>query len=97
MKVCVATSSAARRLDEMPLDLDDLAAVRPIYEDLPGWPEVDTTSAAATAARGVSSPANARAFIDRVAELVGDARLGRLGRTRPRRDHRAHDPFVRQL
>jgi len=69
VKICVAYDLRGKRLDEMPLDLDDLAAVRPIFEDLPGWPELTTTSAAPTLPEA-SLPANARAFIDRVAELV---------------------------
>jgi len=69
VKICVAYDLRGKRLDEMPLDLDDLAAVRPIFEDLPGWPEVTTTSATPTLPEA-SLPANARAFIQRVAALV---------------------------
>jgi adenylosuccinate synthase len=53
----------------MPLDLDDLAEVKPIFEDIPGWSELEGlgTKVALTEA---TLPANARAFIDRVSALV---------------------------
>jgi adenylosuccinate synthase len=49
-------------LDEMPVDLDDLAAAEPLFEDLDGWPE---------ASAGVPVPAAAARFVDRVSSLVG--------------------------
>jgi adenylosuccinate synthase len=70
VRICTSYQLAGKRLDEMPLDLDDLAALRPVYEDRPGW-----TDAAAPAAGSQLSdaalPAAARAFIDRVSELAG--------------------------
>lgn len=73
VKVCVAYQLGGKRLDEMPLDLEDLAAVRPIYEDLPGWPELANTggSTGAPPLSEAALPAAARAYLDRVAELVG--------------------------
>src|SRR4051812_49212193 len=44
VKVCVAYQLGGRRLDEMPLDLDDLGQVEPIFEELPGWSETGTST-----------------------------------------------------
>lgn len=74
VKICVGYELGGRRLDEMPLDLEDLGQVRPIYEEHPGWAEV---SAGALADNGTGTvepsalPANARAFIERVSALIG--------------------------
>ena len=39
VKLCVGYRLGGRTLDEMPVDLDDLAAAEPLYEELDGWPE----------------------------------------------------------
>ena len=62
IKICVAYQMNGRRLEEMPLDLDDLAASQPIYEEMPGWPE--TTD-------GAELPANAQRYLARISELCG--------------------------
>src|SRR6185503_10871979 len=65
VKICVGYQMGTRRLDEMPLDLDDLAAVRPIYEEHPGWPELSasaTTGAEGGMVEEKALPANARSF-----------------------------------
>jgi adenylosuccinate synthase len=70
VKICVAYQDGSRRLEEMPLDLDDLARVKPIWENQPGWPELQTPVSGATLSEA-SLPQGARKFIDRVSELVG--------------------------
>jgi adenylosuccinate synthase len=70
VKICVGYELAGRRLDELPLDLEDLEAIRPIYEDHPGWSET-TSSTAGGPLTDASLPKNARLFIDRVTALVG--------------------------
>jgi len=78
----------------MPLDLDDLASVRPVFEDLPGWPDLKTTSSAPTLPEA-ALPANARAFIDRVSELVKTpVWVASVGPGRGETIVR-HDPFAR--
>lgn len=42
IKVCIAYELNGERLDEVPLDLAELAHVKPIYETLPGWIEPST-------------------------------------------------------
>ncbi len=61
VRLCTGYRLAGRTLDEMPADLDDLALAEPIFEDLPGWPELS----------GPSIPPAAAAFVDRVSALVG--------------------------
>ncbi|MEP6655400.1 MAG: adenylosuccinate synthase [Myxococcales bacterium] len=70
VKICTGYELNGEMLDEMPLDLDDLAQARPIYEDHPGWPEVATAGSGGHFSES-SLPANARAFMDRVSRLVG--------------------------
>jgi adenylosuccinate synthase len=69
VKVCVAYELGGQRLDEMPLDLDDLAQVRPIFEELPGWSDTGTGTGDTTLTEA-ALPANARAFLERISALV---------------------------
>jgi adenylosuccinate synthase len=61
VKLCVAYRLRGQTLDEMPLDLEDLAAAEPVFEELEGWSESATQSIPASAAR----------FVDRISSLVG--------------------------
>ncbi len=70
VKLCVAYRRGRDVLDEMPLDVDDLAAIEPIYEEHPGWP----ASAAPTTGEASGQPDlsdAARRYVERVAELSG--------------------------
>jgi adenylosuccinate synthase len=69
IKLCVAYRLNGKLLDEMPLDPDDLMAVEPVYETLPGWPARDAKSAPATKIEDL--PQAARNYLARIAELVG--------------------------
>ena len=64
--VCVAYECEGRRVDHFPPDLTELAQCRPVYEMLPGWDE-DVTGARELA----DLPANARRYVQFVAEQVG--------------------------
>ena len=68
------------RIDILPLDADDILACKPIYEVFPGWTE---------STFGVTSwdalPANARAYLKRVEEVIG-APIAMVS-TGPDRDH----------
>jgi adenylosuccinate synthase len=64
--VCVAYHVDGERHDEMPMTQTDFHHARPVYEQLPGWEE-DIGQARTLA----DLPANARAYITRVEELVG--------------------------
>ena len=67
VKICVAYKDASGELlVDAPTDADSYIGLQPVYEEMPGWSESTV---------GVQSldelPANARAYIARVEELVG--------------------------
>lgn len=68
VKVCVAYRLGGKTLDEMPLDLEDLAAAEPVFEELPGWADPPPASEAGAAAR---LPAPAARFVESVSALAG--------------------------
>ncbi|MBN2574060.1 MAG: adenylosuccinate synthase [Deltaproteobacteria bacterium] len=71
IKLCVAYRLNGKLLDEMPLDPDDLLAVEPVYETLPGWP--GRSPQAVPAGKVEDLPAAACRYLARIAELVGVA------------------------
>jgi adenylosuccinate synthase len=70
VRICTGYEFQGRVLDEMPLDLDDLAEARPLYEDHPGWADVAPSPSSGAFSEG-SLPANARSFVERVSQLAG--------------------------
>ncbi len=66
LRLATAYRCDGRVIEQPPLDVADYAACEPCYEELPGWQ---------TATRGVRQwdelPANARGYLERVAELAG--------------------------
>ena len=69
IKLCTAYRLNGQLLDEMPLDPDDLMAVEPVYETMPGWPARGQKAPPATTVEDL--PATARSYLARIAELVG--------------------------
>ncbi len=66
LRICVAYTLGGRRYDEMPPGRGALERVRPMYEEVPGW------SGSLNGARALGElPANARRYLERVAELAG--------------------------
>ncbi|NNC23022.1 adenylosuccinate synthase [Salinisphaera sp. USBA-960] len=65
IRVCIGYQLDGQRLDFAPAGADVLARCEPIYEDLPGW-QSDTSGVRELA----ELPPNARAYLDRLAELV---------------------------
>ncbi|MFN2276081.1 MAG: adenylosuccinate synthase, partial [Candidatus Promineifilaceae bacterium] len=64
--VCVAYELDGERIKHIPADLDQLGRCRPVYETVPGWQE-DIMQA-----RRLSDlPANARRYVDFIAEKTG--------------------------
>jgi adenylosuccinate synthase len=55
-----------RPVDILPLDADEIAACRPVYESMPGW-----SGSTAGITRWDDLPANARAYLERVQALCG--------------------------
>ncbi len=80
IKVCVGYELNGRRIDILPLDADDVADCKPIYDTFPGWNE---TTAGVTEWDGL--PLNARRYLERVQEFIG-APIDMVS-TGPDRDH----------
>jgi adenylosuccinate synthase len=66
VKICVGYQDAAGNPSGIPFDAEGWAELKPVYEELPGWQE--STVGAKTLEE---LPANARAYISRLEELMG--------------------------
>lgn len=66
IRVCVDYHDANGNSIDLPVDCESFETLTPIYEDLPGWSE-STVGAKSLA----ELPANARAYLDRLEQLVG--------------------------
>jgi adenylosuccinate synthase len=64
VRICTGYRVGAQTLDEMPLDIDELGAAEPIYEDLEGWPAVGLSDTPPSATKAAAR------FVARVGELV---------------------------
>jgi adenylosuccinate synthase len=66
VKIAVRYQAGAEAFDEMPSDLETLERCQAVYETLPGWSEkLDGVR------RWEDLPARARAYVERLAQLVG--------------------------
>ncbi|HXV85530.1 MAG TPA: adenylosuccinate synthase [Gemmatimonadales bacterium] len=63
--VCVGYTLAGQRLDDMPADVYSLGEVQPVYEELEGW-----RRSTSSARRLADLPPPARAYLDRIQDLV---------------------------
>ena len=66
LQVCVAYELDGRRMIDFPSHVDDLRRVVPVYETLPGWQQEITD-----VRRMEDLPANARAYLQRLSQLLG--------------------------
>ncbi|CAN5405365.1 adenylosuccinate synthase [soil metagenome] len=66
LKLCTGYSLGDKTVDIFPVGAEDAARCIPIYEEMPGWKE-STVGAKSLA----DLPANARAYIKRIEQLVG--------------------------
>ena len=66
LKISVAYELDGHRIDYLPSGAEQLARCVPVYETMPGWSE-STVGAMEWSAL----PANARAYLERLAELAG--------------------------
>nr|WP_198981813.1 adenylosuccinate synthase [Herbaspirillum sp. ASV7] len=66
LKLCTGYKLNGKTVDIFPVGAEEAAACEPIYEEMPGWSE-STVGAKSLDAL----PANARAYIKRIEELVG--------------------------
>ena len=66
LKICTAYQNSAGETVGMPMHADDYRDLTPVYETLPGWSE------STVGAQSLEQlPANARAYIARIEELIG--------------------------
>ncbi|MES2887398.1 MAG: adenylosuccinate synthase [Pseudomonadota bacterium] len=80
IKVCVGYEWEGRRLDILPLDEDEIAACKPIYDTFPGW-----SGSTAGITEWDALPLNARRYLERVQEFIGSS-IDMVS-TGPDRDH----------
>jgi adenylosuccinate synthase len=66
LKLCTGYKLDGKAIDIFPVGAEDAGRCEPVYEEMPGWK--DSTVGAKSLA---SLPANARAYIKRIEELVG--------------------------
>ena len=66
VKICVGYRAGGQDVPRFPANTGLLAQCQPVYEDHPGW---DEPTASATSSSKL--PANARAYVSRIEELVG--------------------------
>jgi adenylosuccinate synthase len=66
LQLCTGYKLDGKALDVFPVGAEDAARCEPVYEEMPGWSE-STVGAKSLAAL----PANARAYVKRIEELVG--------------------------
>ena len=66
LKICTGYKVDGKDVDIFPLGAEDAARCVPVYEEMPGWKE--TTVGAKTMD---ALPANARAYVARIGELIG--------------------------
>ncbi len=67
IKLCVAYRLRGKLVDELPVDAEDLEAITPVYEELPGWAADGPVRPRSRA----DLPAAAQRYVDRIRELVG--------------------------
>lgn len=67
IKVCVAYECEGKRYDYFPMQQSVLFHAKPIYEELPGWKDVDITGCRAYE----ELPANTRAYVEYIEEATG--------------------------
>jgi adenylosuccinate synthase len=66
LKICVAYELAGERIEEMPCDGELLEQAKPIYEELPGWPQ-----SLCHARTWEDLPDNAKKYIRKIEEVGG--------------------------
>ncbi len=65
LKICVAYNHRGQELNHLPTDVEVLDQCQPVYLEMPGWQE---STVGATSYEQL--PANARAYLEKLAELV---------------------------
>jgi adenylosuccinate synthase len=66
ISICTGYDLGGRMLDILPLDADEIAECRPVYETLPGW-----SDSTAGLTNWEQLPLNARRYLERMQALIG--------------------------
>ncbi len=66
IRICVGYEVGGKLVETPPLAADQYAEIKPVYEDVPGW-----KSSTVGLTRYEDLPENARAYLDRLQEVVG--------------------------
>src|SRR2546430_15450026 len=66
IRICVGYRVNGEVTPQPPLSVEGYAAIEPVYEELPGWPE---STVGVTAYQGL--PLKARSYLERLQSLVG--------------------------
>ena len=66
IRICVGYEVSGKLVETPPLAADQYAEIKPVYEDMPGW-----KSSTVGLTRYEELPANARAYLDRLQDVVG--------------------------
>ncbi|HDH96710.1 MAG TPA: adenylosuccinate synthase [Proteobacteria bacterium] len=90
IRICTSYEVNGERLETVPASLAKYSSCKPIYEELPGWPN-ETVK---TARKYADLPENARRYLDRICEML-DVELA-LVSVGPRREETIviGDPFA---
>ena len=66
IRVCTAYQLNGRRIDYMPTDIDDIAELKPVYRNFPGW-QTDTSAARTW----IELPRKTRIYLRAIAKMIG--------------------------
>ena len=66
IRVCTAYQLNGRRIDYMPPDIDDMAELKPVYRNFPGW-QTDTSAARTW----IELPPKTRKYLRAIAKMIG--------------------------
>ncbi len=80
LKLCVGYELDGERIDILPMGAEEIARCVPVYETLAGW-----SDSTVGVTRYDSLPANARSYLERIAEVTG-VPIAMIS-TSPDRDH----------
>ena len=71
LKVCVAYELDGKRITQMPISPEEIARCKPIYEELPGWSEMEPEEWRKISIRGMFAlPNEARNYLKMVSEFL---------------------------
>ncbi|MEM2905280.1 MAG: adenylosuccinate synthase [Candidatus Bathyarchaeia archaeon] len=72
LKICVRYSIGGEETSQFPASVRKLAEARPVYIDLPGWPQLTRQEWRSIASRGWDAlPGNAKLYLKTIEETVG--------------------------